>query len=492
MTGGLDYYHILDIPRDATPEEIRTAYFELARLYHPDANPDPAAREHFLIIQDAYSVLSNPEKRTEYESRLPPPPAPPEISINLQYSRTVIPRMDEPQLVYALAELTSTSEPDRSQYPPIHVCLVIDRSTSMSGERIDMVKANITQFFKLLKPQDMISVVTFSDRAEVVIPPSRPSDLIRMENRINMIHIGGGTEILKGLETGLTQLKVAKGLRMLRQLILLTDGHTYGDEQVCFEMATKAAYNGITINALGLGNEWNDTFLDRLTSLSGGNSAFITSPKDLYNFLEQKLRSLTTIYARRINFEFQSTPGVEMRYAFRINPDVGPIQTNSPIAVGDLLYGKSLVFLFEFMLPPLAKDLERIVLASGRLVMELPAKEGSEVRLALKLSRAVTADPAPEMPPAPIIEAMSHLSLYRLQEKARLEVSTGNISQATRHLQYLATHLLSQGNRELAHDVLVEADLIQQSRQFSQDGEKRIKYGTRALLLPSGSEQIKL
>jgi Ca-activated chloride channel family protein len=180
-----------------------------------------------------------------------------------------------------------------------------------------------------------------------------------------------------------------------------------------------------------------------------------------------------------------------MQYAFRITPDVGPIQTNSPIPIGDLLYGKSLVILFEFMLPPLAKDMERVMLASGRLVMELTAKEGSDVRLGLKMSRAVTAEPAPELPPAVIIEAMSHLSLYRLQEKARMEVSTGNITQATRHLQYLATHLLSQGNRELAHDVLVEADFIQQSRQFSQDGEKRIKYGTRALLLPSGSEQIK-
>lgn len=490
MTGGINYYRILGLPRDATPEEIRAAYFELARQYHPDANPDPAAREHFLIVQDAYAVLSNPERRAEYESRLPPPPAPPDIAINIQYSRNVVPLLDEQQLVYAMVEMVSTTEPDRSQFPPIHVCLVIDRSTSMNGDRMDMVKANVTQFFKLLKPQDMISVVTFSDRAEVVIPPSRPSDLVRMENRISLIHTGGGTEILKGLETGLAQLSVGKGLRMVRQLILLTDGHTYGDEQTCFELAKKAATNGITINALGLGHEWNDAFLDRLTSLSGGNAQLITNAKDLYLFLEQKLKSLTTIYARRINFEFQTSPTVELRYAFRINPDVGPVQGTSPIPVGDLLYGKSLVILFEFVLPSLPPDLKKIALAEGRLVMELPNKEGSDVRLQLKINRTVAKDPEPELPPAPIIEAMSHLSLYRLQEKARLEVATGNINQATRHLQYLATHLLSQGNRELAHAVLVEADHIQQSRQFSQEGEKRIKYGTRALLLPSGSEQI--
>jgi Ca-activated chloride channel family protein len=489
MTGGINYYRILGLPRDATQEEIRGAYFELARQYHPDANPDASAREHFLVIQDAYDVLSNVEKRADYETRLPPPPAPPDISINLQYSRTVVTLSDEPQLVYALAELVSTSEPDRSQFPPIHVCLVIDRSTSMNGDRMDMVKANVTQFFKLLKPQDMISVVTFSDRAEVVIPPSRPSDLVRMENRISLIHTGGGTEIVKGLETGLAQLSVAKGLRMVRQLILLTDGHTYGDEQVSFDLAKKAVANGITINALGLGHEWNDAFLDRLTSLSGGNSQLITGAKDLHNFLEQKLRSLTTVYARHISFEFQGSPSVELRYAFRLNPDVGPVQVTSPIPMGDLLYGKSLVVLFEFLLPALSADMKRVALAEGRLVMELPNKEGSEVRLPIKMNRTVVKDPDPELPPAPIIEAMSHLSLYRLQEKARLEVATGNISRATRHLQYLATHLLSQGNRELAHAVLVEADHIQQSRQFSQEGEKRIKYGTRALLLPSGTEQ---
>jgi len=83
---------------------------------------------------------------------------------------------------------------------------------------------------------------------------------------------------------------------------------------------------------------------------------------------------------------------------------------------------------------------------------------------------------------------MSRLTLYRLQERARQEVEAGSVQKATKHLQYLATHLLAQGDRELAHTVLVEAEHIQQSRRFSKDGDKRIKYGTRGLLLPSGLE----
>jgi Ca-activated chloride channel family protein len=101
-------------------------------------------------------------------------------------------------------------------------------------------------------------------------------------------------------------------------------------------------------------------------------------------------------------------------------------------------------------------------------------------------------DSLKEKPPTSILQAMSKLTLYRLQERARSEVQGGNYNQATRHLQHLATHLLSQGNRELARTVLMEADHIQRAHQFSKEGDKRIKYGTRALLmLPIPERQVK-
>jgi Ca-activated chloride channel family protein len=59
----------------------------------------------------------------------------------------------------------------------------------------------------------------------------------------------------------------------------------------------------------------------------------------------------------------------------------------------------------------------------------------------------------PELPPRDIVDAMAKLTLYRLQERARQEVDAGNIAEATKHLQYLATHLLAKGDRELAHTV---------------------------------------
>lgn len=62
------YYAILGIAKIASQEQIKQAYLKLARTYHPDVNPDPTANERFKEINQAYQVLSDPSKRTDYDN----------------------------------------------------------------------------------------------------------------------------------------------------------------------------------------------------------------------------------------------------------------------------------------------------------------------------------------------------------------------------------------------------------------------------------------
>ncbi len=75
MTGGgqVDPYAELDVSRDASSEEVRRAYRQVARRHHPDVNQDPGGAERFAAAARAYEILSDPAARARYDNRFPGP-----------------------------------------------------------------------------------------------------------------------------------------------------------------------------------------------------------------------------------------------------------------------------------------------------------------------------------------------------------------------------------------------------------------------------------
>src|SRR5579875_2902225 len=65
--GKRDYYEVLGVSRHASEEEIKKAFSRLAKQYHPDANKEPGAEARFIEINEAYEVLSDPQKRAAYD-----------------------------------------------------------------------------------------------------------------------------------------------------------------------------------------------------------------------------------------------------------------------------------------------------------------------------------------------------------------------------------------------------------------------------------------
>src|SRR4051812_650728 len=63
-----DYYEVLGVSREASEDDVKKAYRKLARQYHPDRNPgDKTAEAHFKEVQEAYDVLSDKDKRAQYD-----------------------------------------------------------------------------------------------------------------------------------------------------------------------------------------------------------------------------------------------------------------------------------------------------------------------------------------------------------------------------------------------------------------------------------------
>ena len=487
-----NYYARLGVPMDASPETIRSAYFLAARHYHPDSNSDLASTELFLQIQEAYEHLSDPVQRSSYDLTIPSDITPPaEIFINPLYSRTALPLIDETQLVYILLDMMPTpSESDNrgnsNTSPPLNISLVIDTSTSMAGKRMDVVKSSATELLRRLNPEDTLSIVTFNDRAEIILPASRGEDYHTLESRISFLQTGGGTEMFQGLKAGFKEVNQNISSTSVNHIILITDGRTYGDEKKCLNLAKNASTKGVTISALGIGSEWNDEFIDQLTAITGGSSAYAAKPRDIRKFFKSKLDRLSSTYADKVSMQMTTGKNVELRYAFRLSPEPGPLATEPEMNLGHIPRESSLSVIMEFAVESIPPDSESLVIANGTLKLDVPSRTIPSTTSRFSFIRPVVAASNNDPPPQALIKAMARLSLYRLQEQARLDFSNGDVEKATTRLQNLATQLLLSGEPDLAQTVLLELKSIETGSIISDETKKKIKYGTRALLLPAG------
>jgi len=478
------HYDLLGLPKDAILEEIRHAYFEAARKYHPDVNRDPNAAEHFMQVQKAYDVLVDASTREAYDKKLAEENRD-SVVTDILYSRSKLSFMEESQLLYVLLQFSAAKHMSALPTPALNICLVLDRSTSMQGVRMDTVKTAAIELVRQMKPEDMLSIIAFSDRAEVLLQAGRRLERSQIETQIHMIHPSGGTEMYQGLEAGYQEVRRYSNHILINHIILITDGRTYGDEANCLRLADKAAQEGIRITGLGIGTEWNDAFLDDLTARTGGSSHYISKANDLRSFLKDKFNSLSQIFAERVKLELNLEPDVKLNSAFRLQPEPGLLPVESPIPLGSIIKDSKLMILLELVVPAIPTEKLRCQLATSKLSLVLPSDPKQAYSAPISLSRLTTQEVSTELPPREIFQALSQITLYRMQERARQEITEGKIQDASLRLQRLATQLLSLGEVELAQTASIEAERIQQTHMLSAEGEKQIKYGTRSFLLPA-------
>ncbi|NKQ35918.1 MAG: VWA domain-containing protein, partial [Chloroflexi bacterium] len=268
MSQEFDYYAVLGLSPDASTEEIREA-FTVLRSAFPAEQRDPATNTEFRRIFNAYEVLSDPARRATYDS-LVLETSSSALTVDVKASRKEVAVSESNQMLYLLVNILPPQQ--SSQQRPLNLSLVIDRSTSMKGNRLNNVKTAVELLVEQLTPEDTLSIISFSDRAEVVVEAAPVVHKMPIASRVRSIRASGGTEIYQGLYAGVKELRKANTERCVNQLILLTDGHTYGDIEQCLDLAKQVTREDIGFSAFGIGTEWNDQFLDALVTPSSGQS----------------------------------------------------------------------------------------------------------------------------------------------------------------------------------------------------------------------------
>jgi len=478
-----DLYATLGVGRQATTAEVEAAF--AAWQARADGG-ETFADEVWQRLRYAHEVLSNPQRRSLYDS-LVAETAVAGLDLSLTVSAARLPLLDTPQIVYALVTLAARGASAARR--PLNLGLVVDRSTSMRGERLEKVVAAVELLLDRLAPDDALTLVSFSDRAEVVLPAAvlgashddRETAAAWRDprRRLRALAASGGTEIYQGLRAGLDELGRLGGDGRTAHLILLTDGHTYGDADHCLRLAAAAAARGIGITAFGLGADWNDTFLDALVAPSGGQSHYVETPGEVLPHLEQRLAGLGDSHARNVVLRHAWPGQLTLRAGFKLSPFPQPLTPEAnPIPLGDLEGRAPLTLLLEFVVTPLS------VPARFRLPIELRygRPEGGEASLS-RAAQFVAQDGARDAaPPAALIEAARRLNLYRMQEKAWEEAQSGQLDTAAARMRRLTARYLETGDLRLAQQAQLEAQRLGHLGTMSAEGRKVLKYGTRSLL----------
>lgn len=399
------------------------------------------------------------------------------------YSYQIVAPSPQPQMLYALISLR-TSETVSFPRVPLNLCLVLDHSSSMlRGGKVERLKDMVGELVKQLDQDDYLSIVSFGDRAEVLLPAQPLSDPSLVRTAIDSMRCRGGTEISRGLASGLSELSL-NASRAVSHLILLTDGQTDGDEMACLERAEEAAALNVGITAFGLGADWNSTLLDGIARPTGGHSDYIESPEAMVQAFIARVSALQSTNLRRTVLGVNVVAS-QLQRATLVSPMMQPLEFSAergtPMAIiGEISSATEYQLLAEFQLMPCQPGAVRV--ADLTVTYDVPGLQREREALIIPISTTAATDPDVPLQADPrVTDMLRKVTANRLQERAWHEIETGNAAKGTGLLKRAAEHLEVAGHADLAQVAIAEAERVERGNDANDENVKRIIYGTRRL-----------
>eukprot|EP01028_Stygiella_incarcerata_P012378 TRINITY_DN755_c1_g1_i1.p1 TRINITY_DN755_c1_g1~~TRINITY_DN755_c1_g1_i1.p1 ORF type:complete len:456 (+),score=136.66 TRINITY_DN755_c1_g1_i1:184-1551(+) len=278
---------------------------------------------------------------------------------------------------------------------PIHLVCVVDRSGSMMGEKMEMVKSSLEYVLEQLLPKDKLTLVTFSNDVTIDFSGKMtPKEVSVAQNQVSKILASGGTHLSGGLLKGLEILR-AEEEDVIQSLILFTDGMANSGIRSPKELKSavlsviEMASSKPTLHTFGFGRGYSKEMLNAVTeSTEGGTFNHIQSAEDIAEAFGGCLGSLLSVVAQNISITIN--PGLNCKIkAFHGRLRVTECGSDGKeIEIGDFYAEGRKDILLEMELPELSAPIEEFVVCRAKLsFMDTLSARMVDVPLDIMISR---------------------------------------------------------------------------------------------------------
>jgi Ca-activated chloride channel family protein len=219
--------------------------------------------------------------------------------------------------VHVMVELSAPEAATDSDRAPLKLALVIDRSGSMAGEKLEATKASAAYLVRRLGPADELAVVVYDDSVDTVAPLA-PVDTAELLPAIAAIWPGGSTNLsggwLKGLEMVKGSASTSSGeLDATRPVLLLTDGQAnvgITEPGALVGMVTTARGEGVGTTTIGFGDGFAEALLTGMADAGGGNAHFAPTPDAAPAIFADEFEGLASVVAQNVSVEIRPSDEV--------------------------------------------------------------------------------------------------------------------------------------------------------------------------------------
>ena len=415
------------------------------------------------------------------------PTAVPVLKVHVVPGRDSLLVQPRAQMFYALLDLKLSDAVQVSQQP-LNMSLVLDHSSSMQrNDKLQRLKEAVSRIVDMMNPRDYLSIVTFGDRASVLLPSAPLGNKRAARQALDAIRCRGGTEISTGIRAGLQELR-GHSSALISQMILLTDGQTYGDEDICLTLATQAGEQQVQITALGLGDDWNSALLDELAARTGGYTDYVQSAEQLASVFEEHLHIIQRTALRNLRMVIATSSSSRLLRATWVAPGIKPlpVPTETPtghtltLDLGRMSNDRDYRLLLELVVASRGEG--SVDVATIQFMYDVPGMSRENESITHQLFGTFVkrwdVDPPVHLR---VHDALRKITAHRLQEQAMQAIQEGQTQKGTANLRTAAKHLEAAGCAELADLARMEAERVERQGQAQAGSMKRIIYGTRKL-----------